>query len=93
MLRHIICWRCGEAGHYSSKCTKPKRSFQDAATAFVSEGHGTTEEALFWLSAQFDCHLAGDDSEEEVEDIQGVDDDTVALDTLFEAFANRPDFQ
>ena len=102
MLKNIICWRCGEAGHYSSKCPKPRRSFQESSAAFVSEGHGTTEEALFWLSAQFDeavdvCHAEEEPlsraDELRPEEADTEEEEIMAMDSLFASFASKPDAQ
>ena len=96
MLKNIVCWRCGQMGHYSSKCTQPRRTFKESAAAFVEEGHGTPEEALFWLSAQFDesvdvCH-AEEQNPGSCDPDAAEEDDVNAVDEMFAAFVQKPDF-
>jgi hypothetical protein len=83
-LSKIECWNCGELGHFSSKCDKPKKSKDTKSTvksdpkkegtsAAVVDSSSDDEGAWAAVELENDTSVGGGDEEESGADEGGLD--------------------
>ena len=101
-LNDQTCWLCGNVGHYSYECPTRKRSFTDAARAFLTDsddGKSSAEELAYFLASQLDTQsdvlnaalVEGGEGDEGDAQEDAASDEERAVQEMFATFMQTPD--
>ena len=78
-MSEINCWNCGEAGHFSSKCDKPKKTKDNSSKSSENNVDSSSDDEGAWAAEELSSDSdAGDwfsDEASAVDEVSGVDRD------------------